>query len=220
MKSRPWKIGGYFTLIELLVVIAIIALLAGMLLPALSKAKGTAHASDCAGKLRQIGVACMSYTSDSGDWLVMHDYEGGVKSWAFRLSNDGYLKPVDAYKCRSSLQEHPSRDTNDFATSHGYGMSYFNSLDYKNWPPQKTSAIHRPSGTLNVCDSFGDRTSVPPGRFASSVAGGSDLRDPAGRHSLNVNILYYDGHVDPRKYLIMRNPVNATWAMTIWDRKN
>ena len=77
IKSRR----GGFTLIELLVVIAIIAILAAMLLPALTKAKQKAQGITCMSNNKQLALAWCMYANDNGDSLVINGDQGAGDSW-------------------------------------------------------------------------------------------------------------------------------------------
>lgn len=118
------KSTSLFTLIELLVVIGIIAILAAMLMPALSKAREKANQADCMSQLKQIGLALKMFANDQRGWYPTDKTENDDGTFTITakshntsglslLLRDDYIETPKIFVCRSTRHTVPSKGTND-----------------------------------------------------------------------------------------------------------
>ena len=238
----PLRAAVNFTLIELLVVIAIIAILAGMLLPALNTARERARTSDCAGKIRQVMYMLKNYTDDYNEWVLNHSIyyalgtnvtnstatnEKGVQNsynwvlWHLRYSKE---RPSSNHKrtqfvC-TSAQDKTGKTGNYLAyNARVFGIPVPWSFKDNTFALEKKqlwrqSLVRKPSDIVYMADSCKASDLLPTNLIYNYSY---DTGRVYPWHNKTANVMFFDGHIVNEK---VPGTMNSFYTLKKYNDRN
>lgn len=198
-----------FTLIELLIVIAVIAILAGLLLPALNSAKEKARMISCLSLEKQHGTAFASYFADCNGALPPGNYEGswsmgGKINWRTLISP--YLgcvstvnRPKEIFLKKLYCQKRMEMDLPTGSNPNSYG--------YNQWVYGNAKKIERVKYPSRICLMAEARYNSSGGSYPDELT--AKLPDIPTHVERYANILYVAGNAESRSYKTIPLEVNG-----------
>jgi prepilin-type N-terminal cleavage/methylation domain-containing protein/prepilin-type processing-associated H-X9-DG protein len=215
-----------FTLVELLVVIVIIAILSGMLLPAVGLVRGMAKSTKCSSNLRQMQMANIAYASDWGNYVPIFYYVNAGSQLNRWTANTDFLNYVTGEIVENGSGGSyptallcPIAKPNPSNTPIPLALSYGLNSQSPNWPPPvgDWGPNMRKSGQANrivftdALDRWVWNTGVLGLGYWSNGEGINVAQTTAFRHQSRANAVYGDGHVASTGYTEMNK-------MSLWNQ--